>query len=55
VFAQDCDQRSVASAYALAMEEATADILIITHSDVYFAQGWAERLTWEVDRLTRMG
>jgi hypothetical protein len=48
------DQRSAASAYAAAMQAATAEILVFTHSDVYFAEGWFERLAWEVDRLTGM-
>jgi hypothetical protein len=48
------NQKTAASAYARAMETATADILVFTHSDVYFAEGWFERLEWEVDRLTQM-
>jgi hypothetical protein len=48
------DQRSAASAYAAVMEEAKAEVLVFTHSDVYFAEGWFERLGWEIDRLTAM-
>jgi hypothetical protein len=46
------NQRSAASAYAAAMEAATVEVLLFTHSDVYLAEGWLERLAWEVDRLT---
>jgi hypothetical protein len=42
---------SAASAYAAAVEAATAEVLIFAHCDVYFPAGWFDRLAWEVDRL----
>jgi hypothetical protein len=48
------NQPSASSAYARAMETASADILIFAHCDVYFPGNWFERLKWEVERLTRL-
>jgi hypothetical protein len=48
------DQRSAADAYARAMGTAAAQVVVFAHSDVYFADGWFERLKWEVDRLNRI-
>src|SRR4051812_3602162 len=48
------NQPSATSAYAHAMETATADLLIFAHCDVYFPENWFERLAWEADRLTRL-
>jgi hypothetical protein len=48
------NQPSASSAFARAMEKATAKILIFTHCDVYFPKRWFERLAWEVNRLDRM-
>jgi len=36
------------------MKEATAEVLIFAHCDVYFPNGWFERLAWEADRLSQM-
>ena len=46
------DQESASGAYARVIETATADILIFTHCDVFFPDGWFERLKWEVRRLS---
>ena len=48
------DQESASGAYARAMETATADVLIFTHCDVFFPDGWFKRLTWEVGRLSSL-
>lgn len=48
------DQPSAAGGYARAMEMATAEVLIFAHCDVFFPNGWFERLAWEVDRLSHM-
>jgi hypothetical protein len=48
------NQPSAASAYAGAVEAASADILIFAHCDVYLPENWFERLEWEVDRLTHL-
>jgi hypothetical protein len=45
---------SAASAYSQAIETATAEVLVFAHCDVYFPDGWFQRLAWEVDRLTRL-
>ena len=45
------NQKSAAIAFGTAIENATADFLVFTHCDVYFPEGWFERLAWEVDRL----
>jgi hypothetical protein len=45
------NQPSASSAYAHAIEEATAEVLIFAHCDVYFPVGWFDRLAWEIDRL----
>ena len=46
------DQESASGAYARAIETATADVLIFTHCDVFFPDGWFKRLKWEVGRLS---
>src|ERR1700722_7803699 len=46
------DKESAAGGYSCAMETATAGILVFAHCDVYFPQGWFDRLAWEVDRLS---
>ena len=48
------DKPSAAGAYSQAIQTATAEILVFAHCDVYFPQGWFERLGWEVDRLSSM-
>jgi hypothetical protein len=46
------DKESAAAAYSQAIKTATARILVFAHCDVYFPQGWFDRLAWEVDRLS---
>jgi hypothetical protein len=48
------DKESAAAAYSQAIKTATARILVFAHCDVYFPQGWFNRLAWEVDRLSAM-
>jgi hypothetical protein len=48
------NRKSASSAFAGALEEATAEFLIFTHCDVYFPKRWFERLGWELDRLARI-
>jgi hypothetical protein len=48
------NQTSAAGAYARAMETASAETLVFTHADVYFTEGWFNRLAWEVERLGRL-
>lgn len=48
------NQPSASSAYAAAMGSANADILIFAHCDIYFPDGWFERLRWEIERLNQI-
>ncbi|CAH1669314.1 hypothetical protein BOSEA31B_13403 [Hyphomicrobiales bacterium] len=43
---------SASEAYADEIEAASAETLIFAHCDVYFPEGWFERLEWEMARLT---
>ena len=45
------NSESAALAYNRVIDRATADILIFTHSDVYFPRGWFARLIAELDAL----
>ena len=46
------NRRSASEAYADAMETAAAETLVFAHCDVYFPEGWFERLEKEIARLT---
>ncbi len=48
------DKESAAGAYSHAAKTATAGILVFAHCDVYFPQGWFDRLAWEVNRLSSL-
>ncbi len=48
------NQASAGAAYSRAIKTATAKVLVFAHCDVYFPQGWFERLEWELDRLSRI-
>lgn len=48
------DKESAAGAYSQATKAAMARILVFAHCDVYFPQGWFDRLAWEVDRLSTL-
>src|SRR5216684_8802089 len=49
------NQPSAGAAYSRASTETgIAEVLVFAHCDVYFPQGWFERLEWEVDRLSRI-
>jgi len=48
------NQTSASSAYARAMEAASAEILVFAHCDVYFPEMWFERLNWEINRLASL-
>lgn len=48
------NKKSASSAYAHAMEHATAEVLVFVHCDVHLPDGWFARLEWEIDRLTRL-
>jgi hypothetical protein len=48
------DKDSAAGAYSHAAKTATAGILVFAHCDVYFPQGWFDRLAWEVNRLSSL-
>ena len=48
------NRAAASSAYAQAIHAATSEILVFAHCDVYFPDNWFERLSWEVDRLSRI-
>lgn len=45
---------NASEAYAEAMRAAPAELMIFAHCDVYFPDGWFERLQWEIERLTHL-
>ena len=47
------NRASASAAYADAMKSATAEILVFAHCDIFFPEGWFERLKREIARLNR--
>jgi Glycosyltransferase like family len=48
------NSKSAATAYNRAIESATAEVLVFTHCDVYFPDGWSAALCMQLEKLTEI-